>query len=236
MRALLDAHPRVLLAWSSGKDAAWALHRLRQAGRVDVVALLTTFTDEMDRVAMHGVRRELVEDQAEATGLPLLGISLPWPCSNGAYDAAMTEALAAARTRFGISQVAFGDLFLKDIRRYRESRMAGTGLTPVFPLWGLPTDELAREMLRGGLNARITCVDSQQCDPEFAGRCFDEDFLAALPATVDPCGERGEFHSFATAGPMFSREIPVRVGDMSLAGSFVYCDLQRADGGTGLSG
>lgn len=217
--------PRVLLAWSSGKDAAWALHVLRQAGNVEVVALLTAFNQAFDRVAMHAVRRSLVETQAEAAGLPLLDVPLPWPCSNEDYEAAMAVALATARARYAVSHVAFGDLFLEDVREYRESRLRDTGLTPLFPLWGLPTRTLAREMVRGGLKARITCIDPRSFDPAFAGRDFDDGFLDELPDGVDPCGERGEFHSFAHDGPMFSKPIPVQLGEIVTREGFVFADL-----------
>jgi uncharacterized protein (TIGR00290 family) len=223
-----EPRPRVLLAWSSGKDSAWALHALRQAGEAEVVALLTTFNQAFDRVAMHAVRRSLVEAQAEAAGLPLLDAPLPWPCGNEDYEAAMAAALETARARFQITHVAFGDLFLEDIRRCREDRLRGTGLTPLFPLWGLPTGELARAMVRGGLRARITCVDPRALDPGFAGRDFDAAFLDGLPEGVDPCGERGEFHSFAHDGPMFARPIPVRGGEVVTRDGFVFADLLRA--------
>ncbi|HWP00393.1 MAG TPA: hypothetical protein VNL74_07190 [Methylococcus sp.] len=217
--------PRALLAWSSGKDSAWTLHVLRQAGNVEVVALLTTFNREFDRVAMHAVRRELVEAQAQAADLPLVDVPLPWPCSNGEYEAAMSAAVEMARARYAISHVAFGDLFLEDVRRYRESHLRDTGLTPLFPLWGPPTPELARDMMRAGLKARITCVDPSRLDPSFVGRDFDEDFLDDLPREVDPCGEHGEFHSFAWEGPMFSQPIPIQVGEVVPRDGFVFADL-----------
>jgi uncharacterized protein (TIGR00290 family) len=220
-----DPRPRVLLAWSSGKDSAWALEVLRHSGEVEVVALLTAFNREFDRVAMHAVRRELVEAQARSAGLPLLDVPLPWPCTNDDYEAAMAAALAKARAEHAISQVAFGDLFLEDVRQYRESRLRETGLAPLFPLWGLPTPALARDMVRGGLKARITCVDPRRLDPAFAGRGFDAAFLDDLPDGVDPCGEYGEFHSFAHEGPMFARPIPVQVGEIVARDGFVFADL-----------
>ncbi len=223
--AVTKPRPRVLLAWSSGKDSAWTLHVLRQKGDVEVVALLTTFNQAFDRVAMHAVRRGLVEAQAESAGLPLIDVPLPWPCRNDDYEAAMAQALAVARAEYAITHVAFGDLFLEDIRQYRESRLQGTGITPLFPLWGLPTPVLARDMVRGGLKAQITCIDPRQLDPAFAGRCFGSDFLDALPEGVDPCGERGEFHSFAYEGPMFSRPIPIQVGETVARDGFVFADL-----------
>lgn len=219
------ARPRVMLAWSSGKDSAWALHAMRQAGNVEVVALLTTFNQAFDRVAMHAVRRSLVEAQAEAAGLPLIDVPLPWPCTNDDYEAAMAGALATAKARHGITHVAFGDLFLEDIRAYREERMRDTGLAPLFPLWGLPTGGLARDMVDGGLKARVTCIDPRALYAGFAGREFDHAFLDDLPMGVDPCGENGEFHSFAYDGPMFSRPIPVELGEVVERDGFVFADL-----------
>jgi len=216
--------PRALLAWSSGKDSAWALHLLRQRGEVEVVGLLTTLNQAFERVAMHAVRVELLRAQAAAAGLPLFEVPLPWPCSNDEYERAMGAALAAARAD-GVEAVAFGDLFLEDIRRYREERMAATGLTPLFPLWGEPTDALARRMLAGGLRARLTCVDPRQLAPAFAGREYDAALLAELPPTVDPCGERGEFHTFAYAGPMFARPIAIRAGEIVERDGFTFADL-----------
>jgi len=218
---------KTLLAWSSGKDSAWSLHVLRAAGDVEVVGLLTTINQAFDRVAMHAVRSELLRAQAAAAELPLWTVPIPWPCSNDAYEAAMSAALDRARGE-GVGAVAFGDLFLEDIRRYREERMAATGLTPLFPLWGRPTEPLAREMIAGGLRARLTCVDPRSLDARFAGRDFDATFLAELPATVDPCGERGEFHSFAYDGPMFARPIPIRSGEVVTRDGFVFADLVPA--------
>jgi uncharacterized protein (TIGR00290 family) len=219
---------RVLLSWSSGKDAAWTLHVLRMAREVEVVGLLTTFNAAFDRVAMHAVRRVLVEAQARAAGLPLISVQLPWPCANEDYEAAIRRALEEARTQLAITHVAFGDLFLEDVRRYREERMAETGITPLFPLWGLPTDRLARKMVDGGLKARTTCVDPHQLDPSFAGRAFDHSFLNDLPPDVDPCGERGEFHSFAWDGPMFDRPVPVDTGEVVERDGFWFADLLQA--------
>jgi len=218
---------KTLLAWSSGKDSAWSLHVLRAAGEVEVVGLLTTINEAADRVAMHAVRSELLRAQAAAAGLPLWPVPIPWPCSNDAYEAAMAAALQRARGE-GVEAVAFGDLFLEDIRRYREDRMAPTGLKPLFPLWGRPTAPLAREMIAGGLRARLTCVDPRSLDAGFAGRDFDAALLADLPATVDPCGERGEFHTFAYDGPMFSRPVPIRSGEVIARDGFVFADLVPA--------
>lgn len=217
---------RVLLSWSSGKDSAWALHILRQQADVELVGLLTTFNEAASRVAMHAVRRELVEAQAATAGLPLWPILLPWPCSNGVYEARMGEAIERAR-REGITHIAFGDLFLEDIRAYRERQLAGTGIEPLFPLWGTPADTpaLAREMLAAGLRAVLTCVDPKHLDGRFVGRWFDADFLADLPPGIDPCGERGEFHTFCCAGPMFAAPIPMRVGEATLRDGFWFADL-----------
>jgi len=223
------AVPTVLLSWSSGKDSAWALHVLRQDPRVRVAGLLTTFNAAADRVAMHAVRRELVEAQAEAAGLPLWAVNIPSPCPNEIYEAAMRQAIARAHAE-GFAHVAFGDLFLEDVRRYREDRLAGCGLTPLFPLWHLPTDRLAREMIAGGLDAVVTSVDPRQIDPGFAGRRYDASLLSDLPAFVDPCGERGEFHTFCCAGPMFSRPIPVTTGEIVERDGFVFADVIRTPG------
>jgi uncharacterized protein (TIGR00290 family) len=218
----------VLLAWSSGKDSAWSLHVLRQDPTVEVVGLLTTVNEAFDRVAMHAVRRGLLEAQAEAAGLPLTVVSIPSPCPNDVYESAMESALAAARAR-GITGVAFGDLFLEDIRRYRETQMRGTGLTLHFPLWRRPTDALAAEMIDGGLRAHLTCVDPRVLPASFAGHAFDRDLLGRLPPGVDPCGENGEFHTFAWDGPMFRRSIPVRGGEVVHRDGFVFADLLAAD-------
>jgi uncharacterized protein (TIGR00290 family) len=219
---------RILLSWSSGKDSAWALHLLRQQAKYEVVGLLTTFNQAADRVAMHAVRRSLVERQAAAAGLPLWAVPLPWPCSNEQYEALMAEACAKAIAQ-GIEGVAFGDLFLEDVRAYRIRQMAGTGLEPLFPLWGLPTKALAREMLAGGLKAILTCVDMRKLDAAFAGRQFDEEFLARLPDGIDPCGENGEFHSFVYAGPMFNFEIALLPGEKVTRDPFVFADLIPAE-------
>ena len=219
---------RVLLAWSSGKDSAFALHVLRERDDVEVVGLLTTVNETHDRVAMHAVRRTLLEAQAAAAGLPLTLVRIPHPCSDLAYEAAMGRALEEARAS-GVVGVAFGDLFLEDIRRYREEKMTGTGLRPLFPLWGRPTAGLAREMLEAGLKARITCVDPRVLAGSFAGREFDLPLLADLPAGVDPCGENGEFHTFAWDGPMFGRPVPVRGGEVVARDGFVFADLLPAE-------
>ena len=218
---------RTILSWSSGKDSAWSLRMLRSDPRYEVVALLTTITRQFDRVAMHGVRRELLEAQAAAAALPLWKLEIPTPCSNDDYDAVMRSAVERAVAE-NIECIAFGDLFLEDIRRYREERLAGSGLEPVFPLWQQPTDELAREMIGGGLRARISCVDPRALSAGFAGREFDAELLRDLPAAVDPCGERGEFHTFAYAGPMFDHAIPIETGETVERDGFVFTDLLAA--------
>jgi uncharacterized protein (TIGR00290 family) len=214
---------RVLLSWSSGKDSAWALHLLRLQG-VDVAGLLTTINQEADRVAMHAVRRTLLEAQAAAAGLPLWTVPLPWPCSNERYEALMQEACGRA-TAAGIDAVAFGDLFLRDIREYRERNLRGTPIEPLFPLWEMPTEELARDIIAGGLKARITCVDKQALGTEFLGREFDAALLRDLPAGVDPCAENGEFHTFAYDGPMFAGPIAVAAGEVREEERFAFIDL-----------
>ena len=220
------APKKCLLAWSSGKDSAWALLALR---RVDVlvVGLLTTINQAFDRVAMHAVRRSLLDAQARSIGIPLWPVPLPWPCSNQDYERIMGDVCRQAKTQ-GIESMAFGDLYLPDVRAYRERQLQGSGLTPLFPLWGLPTDALAREMLAGGLQARITCVDPKVLPPTFAGREFDQALLADLPAGVDPCGEKGEFHTFAYDGPMFREPIPISSGEVVLRDGFVFADLLLA--------
>jgi uncharacterized protein (TIGR00290 family) len=215
---------RILLSWSSGKDSAWCLHVLRQRGEYEVVGLLTTFNAEADRVAMHAVRRELVELQAAATGLPLWAVPLPWPCSNEQYESLMSQACDRAVSE-GIYGIAFGDLFLEDVRAYREKQLRDTGLKPIFPIWGVPTRALAQEMIASGVRAKLTCIDTEKLDRSFAGRDFDADLLASLPEAVDPCGERGEFHSFVYAGPMLRDVLPISVGETVLREQFVFTDL-----------
>lgn len=222
---------RVLMSWSSGKDSAWALHTLRQTPDVEVVGLFTTYNSAFDRIAMHAVRLELLRAQAGALGLPLLETPLPFPCSNEAYEQIMRAALDEARRRFDPTHVAFGDLWLEDVRRYREERMADTGLGLLFPLWGQPTRSLAATMVASGLRATVTCVNPARLDPGFAGRTFDEAFLRDLPETVDPCAEQGEFHTFVWDGPMFARPIEICVGDIVERDGFVFCDLLPAAGG-----
>jgi uncharacterized protein (TIGR00290 family) len=216
--------PRILLAWSSGKDSAWALHVLRQAGEVQVAGLLTTVNATHQRVAMHAVRRRLLEAQARAVGLPLHAVDIPSPCSNEQYEAAMGAAVARARAD-GVTGVAFGDLFLQDVRAYRERMLAGTGIEPLFPLWGRPTRALAEEMQQAGVRAHLTAVDPAQVPAGLAGRPWDRALLDALPPSADPCGENGEFHTFVSAGPMFAAPLAVRVGEVVQREGFVFADL-----------
>jgi uncharacterized protein (TIGR00290 family) len=223
------ARHRVLVSWSSGKDSAWMLHELLSAGEVEVDGLLTTVAREDGRIPMHGVTGRLLALQAEAVGLPLREIPIPTPCPDDEWERAVGEALSAARRR-GVTAVAFGDLFLQDIRDYRESRLVATGLAALFPLWGRPTEELARRMIAGGLAARITCVDSTQLDSSFAGRAFDAALLDDLPESVDRCGERGEFHTFVHAGPMLSRPLAVEVRDIVRQERFVFAEIAPRDG------
>ena len=215
------------VAWSSGKDSAWALHVAREAGKTEVVGLLTTVTEDFSRVSMHGVREELLQAQAKAVGLPLITVRIPYPCSNSVYEQAMGRALQRARSE-GVTQLVFGDLFLEDIRAYRESRMQGTGVQPVFPLWGLPTDRLALQMIDGGLAATLVCIDPSKLSKSCAGRAFDRTLLDSLPAGVDPCGERGEFHTFVTNAPMFRSPVVTEPGPLVERDGFVFADLRPA--------
>lgn len=217
---------RVLLSWSSGKDSAWTLHILRRQSDVEVIGLLTTFNETNYRVAMHGVRMELVLAQAEAAGIPLWPVPLPFPCSNEEYEARMRAVLARARQE-GVTHVAFGDLFLEDIRAYREHMMAGSGIQPLFPLWcsAEKTPFLAREMLAGGLRAVITTLDPKRLGTAFAGRLYDAHLIRDLPETVDPCGENGEFHTFCFAGPMFAHPIPIQIGQTIERDGFLFTDI-----------
>jgi uncharacterized protein (TIGR00290 family) len=216
--------PRAIVSWSSGKDSAWALETVRRAGELEVAGLLTTVTDGYARVSMHGVREEILDLQAARAELPCLKVRIPPRCANADYEAAMGEALSAARRR-GITHIVFGDLFLEDVRRYREERLAGSGVEPVFPLWGSDTRALAREMIEGGLEATVVCIDPKALPSSFAGRRFDARFLEELPAGVDPCGERGEFHTCVTAGPMFADALHVRPGAVVEREGFVFADL-----------
>jgi diphthamide synthase (EF-2-diphthine--ammonia ligase) len=205
------------------QDSAWTLHALRRDG-APVGALLTSLNETVGRVSMHGVREDILRAQAVAAGLPLRTIPLPWPCTNEIYEARLRAAVEQA-VADGFTHVAFGDLFLEDVRKYREDRLAGTGLTPLFPLWGLPTPALARDMIAGGLRARLSTIDPRVMPRELIGAEFDERLLAALPAAVDPCGENGEFHSCVTAGPMFSTALRIERGETIEREGFVYGDL-----------
>jgi uncharacterized protein (TIGR00290 family) len=216
--------PKALIAWSSGKDSAWALHETRRGGAFDIVGALTTVTETFGRVSMHGVREDLLATQLAAAGLAPVRVPIPYPCPNEVYEARMATALDEARTA-GVTHVIFGDLFLEDVRRYREEKLAGTGIVPEFPLWGRPTAALAREMIDAGVEAWLTCVDLKQLAPSFAGRRLDHALLADLPADADPCGEKGEFHTFVAAGPMLSRRIGIRVGETVARDGFGYADL-----------
>lgn len=212
------------LSWSSGKDSAWSLEMLRRGAAAEVTALFTTVNAAFDRVAMHAVRRTLVEAQAQAAGLDLHVIEIPYPCPNADYERIMGAFVAKAQAQ-GVGAMAFGDLFLADIRAYREKQLAGTGIAPLFPLWERDTRALAEEMIDGGLVAHVTCVDPRKLDRTFAGRVFDRAFLADLPDDIDPCGENGEFHTLVSAGPMFREAIPVRRGDVVDRDGFVFADF-----------
>lgn len=218
---------RAWVSWSSGKDSTFALRAAQADGGVEVAGLLTTLNGSADRVAMHAVRRELLEAQADRLGLPLHQVDLPWPCPNDTYERLMADAMTAARAD-GVDAVVFGDLFLEDIRAYREDALDGTGVRPLFPLWHLPTDALAREMVAAGVRAILTCVNPAQLPAEFAGRQFDEQFLDDLPAGVDPCGENGEFHTFVYDGPGFASPIQVAIGETVERDGFVFCDVLPA--------
>ncbi len=215
---------RIALSWSSGKDSAWALHLLRRTPGLELTTLITTFNSTADRVAMHAVRRQLVHAQAERAGLPLWEIELPWPCPNSIYEDLMRSACARAVAE-GFSGIAFGDLFLRDIREYREKQLKGTGLEPLFPLWEIPTRNLAEDLIHAGVKAKVTCIDPSKLDRGFAGREFDAEFIRDLPRGVDPCGENGEFHSFVYAAPVFSRPIQVHTGDIVERDGFVFADV-----------
>jgi len=218
---------KALIAWSSGKDSAWALHEARRTGEFDIVGAVTTVTDTFGRVSMHGVREAILQAQLAAAGLPSIVVRIPYPCPNEVYEARMAEALAAAKAG-GISAIIFGDLFLEDIRAYRVAKLAGTGIEPLFPLWQRPTDQLAQDMIAGGLETYLATVDLKKLPTSFAGRKFDQALLADFPPGIDTCGENGEFHSCVVAGPMFSRRIEVSVGETVERDGFAYADLVPA--------
>jgi uncharacterized protein (TIGR00290 family) len=216
--------PKALIAWSSGKDSAWALHEARRQAEFDIVGALTTVTDSFARVSMHGVREELLMAQLDAAGLPAITVRIPYPCPNEIYEREMAKAVADAKAH-GVTHMIFGDLFLEDIRAYREKNLAGTGIAPVFPLWLKPTADLACDMIEGGVEAHLAVVDLKRLPPAFAGRRFDAGLLSEFPPGIDPCGENGEFHTFVSAGPMLARKIPVRVGETVERDGFAFADL-----------
>ena len=227
--------PKVLVSWSSGKDSAWTLHVLRQCREVEVVGLLTTINTQFERVAMHGIRKALLQAQANAAGLPLWEIPLPWPCKNEEYELAMGRACAQAVEQ-GITAMAFGDLFLEDVRKYREDRLRGTGLEPLFPVWGVDTKKLLEEMLDAGLRARIVCVDPSKLPSHFAGQDLSKELMAELPLGTDPCGENGEFHTFVYGGPMFTHSIAVESGETVTRDGFIYADVIPAESTLNMQG
>lgn len=220
---------RVVLSWSSGKDSAWTLYQLQQTNDVEIIGLLTTLNSEFNRVAMHAVREELLEAQAKAADLPLFKVPLPWPCSNADYENIMRTTLAMLDVEHGVTHIAFGDLFLEDVRRYRIEKMSQSDIKPLFPIWGSPTKELADEMVESGVSAYITCVDPKQLSENFAGHKFDKIFLSELDDNVDPCGENGEFHTFVHAGPMFKSDIPITIGETVNKDGFIFTDLMLAN-------
>lgn len=215
---------RAILSWSSGKDSAMALHRIRMTGKLDVVCLLTTVTDRFHRVSMHGVHEQLLDLQAKSLGYPIEKVQIPYPCPNEIYEEKMRNALLPWKER-GVSHVIFGDLFLEDIRKYREEKLSQIDMKPIFPLWHENTEALAQEIIRVGFRGLITCIDSRKLDAKFAGRQFDESFLTSLPAGIDRCGENGEFHTFVYAGPIFKEPIPVVVGEFVFRDGFQFADL-----------
>lgn len=220
----MTARPKALISWSSGKDSAFALHEVLRAGEIDVVGALTTVTETFGRVSIHGVRQEILRAQLDAAGLAPNIVPIPYPCPNEIYEARMGEAIVSA-VREGITSIIFGDLFLSDVRAYREQKLAGSGITPLFPLWQRPTPALSRQMIARGFEAYITTVDLKKLPADFAGRKFDMQLLADLPDGIDPCGENGEFHTCVVAGPVFSRRLPVRLGERAERDGYAYCDL-----------
>ena len=223
----MTSRPRAVVSWSSGKDSALALHEVQRAGDVELVGIVTTVTSAFGRVSMHGVRESLLDRQTEALGLRGWKVPIPWPCPNDVYEREMARVLGEVQ-KLGVSAVVFGDLFLEDIRRYREARLAEVGMRGIYPLWGRRTDQLAREMIAVGIRATLTCIDPKKLDRSFAGRSFDAALLDALPEGVDPCGENGEFHTFASASPAFSSPIPIEVGEVVDRDGFVFADIVPA--------
>ncbi|HEX4111106.1 MAG TPA: hypothetical protein VH020_01090 [Stellaceae bacterium] len=221
--------PPAFVSWSSGKDSAFALHEARRSGLAEIVGVLTTINETFDRVAMHGVRNELLDRQIAALGVPAIKVPLPYPCPNAVYEARMAAAVARIRAK-GVRHIVFGDLFLADIRAYREEKLAAAGIHGLFPLWRRDTAALARDMIASGMVAHLVCIDPKQLDRSFAGRRFDQDLLAALPAGCDPCGENGEFHTVVSAGPMFSAPIPVTIGAIVERDGFVFADAMPGEG------
>ena len=216
---------RVVLSWSSGKDSAWTLYKLQQSEDMEIAGLLTTVNSEFNRVAMHAVREELLDAQAIAAGLPLFKVPLPWPCSNKQYEKAIKSIFANLKDEHYVTHIAYGDLFLEDVRQYRIDLMHGSGLTPIFPIWGLPTKTLAEEMIANGLSAYLTCVDPKQLSEQYVGSKFDTQFLSVIGDNIDPCGENGEFHTFTYAGPMFKSDIAVEIGETVNKDGFFFKDL-----------
>jgi len=219
---------RTLLSWSSGKDSAWALHQLQTSYNTEVVALVTTISEDVGRVAMHATRRKLLQRQAKAAGLPLIEVLIPRPCSNQQYQHCFGNALKSAAQRFQVNHIAFGDLFLTDIRQYREQQMTALDFKPIFPLWGLDTTQLANDMINAGQKAQLTCIDPKQMPQALAGRAFDHQLLEELPSHVDPCGENGEFHSFCWSSPAFKTDIAIITGDTVERDGFIFTDLLEA--------
>lgn len=220
---------RVVLSWSSGKDSAWTLYQLQQSEDIEIVGLLTTINSEFNRVAMHAVREELLDAQATAAGLPLFKVPLPWPCSNTEYETAIKSAFEQIRIEHNVTHIAYGDLFLEDVRQYRIDLMKDSNLIPLFPIWGLETRELAKKIISSDLSAYLTCVDPKQLSKEYAGHLFNEEFLLAIDDNVDPCGENGEFHTYVCSGPMFKYEISVAVGETVSRDGFIFTDLTLAN-------
>ena len=220
----MSGRPKALISWSSGKDSAFALHEVRRAGEFEIVGALTTVTETFGRVSIHGVRQEILLAQLDTAGLPPHIVPIPYPCPNEIYEARMGEVVAGA-VQQGVTHIIFGDLFLADIRAYREQKLKGSGVTPVFPLWARPTLKLAKAMIASGMETYLSTVDLKKLPAEFAGRKFDLRLLADLPEGVDPCGENGEFHTCVVAGPMFARSLAVTVGERVERDGYAYCDL-----------